>query len=159
MPEAIAEAAEPKTDGPPPHDPAAARDALLAIQSVVAGLPPVTCEIEHAFLPGVYVRTVRIPAGTSMVGKIHKHPHISILSQGDVSVFSEQAGSERFSGPRTITSPAGMKRAIHAHTDVVWTVIHLTNETDLEKIEREVVANTYAEYEQYLSEAAKAVVH
>ncbi len=159
MQEILAEAAKSKADAPPAHDPVAARDALLAIQSVVAGLPPVALEIEHTFLPGVYARTVRIPAGTSMVGKIHKHPHISILSQGDVSTFSEQAGSERFTGPRVITSPAGMKRAIHAHTDVVWTVIHLTNETDLEKIEREVVANTYAEYEQYLSEAAKAVAH
>lgn len=142
----------------PPADGTAARDALLAIHSVVAGLAPVRCEVEHSFAPGVYARTVRIPAGTSMVGKIHKHPHISILSQGDVSTFTEHAGSERFKGPCTIVSPAGTKRAIHAHTDVVWTVIHVTDETDLEKIEREVVADTYAEYEQYQRAAGKVVV-
>lgn len=157
MSEPIAEPAQQIAQEPSQADQTSARDALLAIHAVVGGLPPVTCELEHHFAPGIYARTVRIPAGTSMVGKIHKHSHISILSQGDVSIFSEHEGSMRVTGPQTITAPAGTKRAIHAHTDTVWTVIHLTNETDLAKIERDVVVDTYAEYEQFLREAAQAV--
>ena len=52
--------------------------------------------------------------------------------------------------PLTMVSPAGTKRAVYAKTDVVWTTIHLTNETDLEKIEEETIAKSYQEYEQFM---------
>ena len=64
-------------------------------------------------------------------------------------MFTEDGGLERLSGPLTMTSPAGCKRAVYAHTDTTWTTIHRTDETDLEKIEDWVIAKSYEDYEQF----------
>lgn len=125
------------------------RKQLYELQAGVADLPEVDCPLQHVFAPGAYARTIFIPAGTVIVGKIHKHQHLNILSQGVVTVVTEGGGKEYLRGPLTMVSPPGTKRAVYAHTDTVWTTVHLTKETDLEKIEGEVIAKTFEEYEQF----------
>lgn len=125
------------------------RQRLYALQEAVGNLPEVDCPLQHVFAPGAYARTIFIPAGTVIVGKIHKHAHLNILSQGVALVVTETEGDRQLTGPLTMVSPPGTKRAVHALTDVVWTTIHLTNETDLEKIEEHVIARTFEEYEQF----------
>ncbi len=44
--------------------------------------------------------------------------------------------------PVTIVSQPGTKRAIHALEDTVWTNIHATNETDLDKLVEELTEST-----------------
>lgn len=134
-----------------------ARRDLYALQAAAADLPPVDCPLQHSFIDGVYVRTIFIPAGTVIVGKIHKHSHANILSQGEVSVFTEGGGLQRLSGPLTMVSEPGTKRAVYAHTDTTWTTIHATEERDLEEIERYVIAETYQDYEQFLLAQGKAM--
>lgn len=140
---AIADANEQmtKTDG--------VRQKLYALQEAAATLPEVDCPLQHSFIDGVYVRTIFIPAGTVIVGKIHKHSHANILSKGEVVVMTEDGGREHLAGPMTMVSPAGCKRAVYAVTDSTWTTIHQTDETDLAKIEDWVIAKDYAEYEQF----------
>lgn len=125
------------------------RQQLYALQEAAGDLPEVDCPLQHQFAPGVYMRTIFIPAGTVIVGKIHKHSHANVLAQGTVSVMTEGGGLEQLTGPLSMVSPAGCKRAVYAHTDVVWTTIHPTEETDLSKIEDEVIAKTFEEYEQF----------
>lgn len=125
------------------------RKQLYALQEAVGSLPEVDCPLQHVFAPGAYARTMFIPAGTVIVGKIHKHAHLNILSQGVVLVVTETEGERQLTGPLTMVSPPGTKRAVHALTDVVWTTIHLTDETNLEKIEEQVIAKTFEEYEQF----------
>lgn len=129
--------------------PGSVRNQLYALQASMGGLPEADCPLQHVFAPGAYARTIFLPAGTVIVGKIHKHQHLNILSQGEVRVLTESGGVEALRGPLTMVSPAGTKRAVYALTDVVWTTIHLTNETDLAKIEDETIAKTYEEYEQF----------
>lgn len=134
------------------------RARLFELQAAVgAELPPVECPLQHTFIDGVYLRTIFIEAGTVVVGKIHKHRHANILSQGEVSVMTEEGGLERLKGPLTMVSPAGCKRAVYAHTDTTWTTIHATSETDLDKIEDWVIAKTYQDYEQFVLEGEKAM--
>lgn len=132
-----------------------ARAKLYALQAAVGTLPGVEMPLQHVFAPGAYARTIFIPAGSVIVGKIHKHQHLNILSMGHVTVYTEGGGEEDLHGPLTMVSPPGTKRAVYAHTDTVWTTIHLTNETDLEKIEEHVIAKTYEEYEQFAIEHRK----
>lgn len=135
------------------------RRQLYELQGSMAesGLPSVDCPLQHSYVDGVYVRTIFIPAGTVILGKIHKHSHANVLSQGEVSVMTEGGGLEHFKGPLTMVSPAGCKRAVYAHTDTTWTTIHSTDETDLDKIEKYVIAETYAEYEQFKLTHARAL--
>jgi hypothetical protein len=126
------------------------RKKLYQLQEAVGReLEPVECPLQHVFAPGAYARTMRIPAGTVIVGKIHKQAHLNILSQGTVCVMTEGEGDQQLTGPLTMCSPPGTKRAVYAVTDAVWVTIHLTNETDLEKIEAEVIAPTFEAYEQF----------
>lgn len=102
-----------------------------------------SCPLKHSFADGVYVREIFIPKGTLLTGKIHRHSHPNFLMQGEVSVVTEGGGVQRLKAPLAMISKAGTKRVVYAHTDVVWITVHVTDETDLEKIEDEVIAKTY----------------
>ena len=126
------------------------RHKLYSLEAALGATPEIECPLQHVFAPGVYARTMSIPKGACIVGKIHKHKHLNILSSGTVLVLTESEGIERLTGPLTMVSEPGTKRAVWAETDAVWTTIHLTAETDLAKIEDEVIAKSYEEYEQFL---------
>lgn len=125
------------------------RAKLYALQKETAQLPKIECPLQHVFAPGAYARTIFVPKGSVIIGKIHKHSHLNILSEGCASIMTEEGGVQHLEGPYTMVSPPGTKRGVFAHTDLVWTTIHLTHETELEKIEAEVIADTYAEYEEW----------
>ena len=129
------------------------RAKIYALQASLADCPEVEAPLTHVFAPGVYMRTIFIKAGCVVVGKIHKHTHGNILSQGRVTVVTESGGEEHLQAPLTMVSCAGTKRALVAHTDVVWTTIHVTNATNLDELEKELIAENYADYEQFLLES------
>lgn len=105
----------------------------------------VTIEPKHHFAKGLYAREIFIPKGTLLTGKIHKSEHLNIISKGEISVLTE-AGPQRIKAPFTIVSMPGTKRVGYAHEDTVWTTIHATEETDLEKIEAELIAESFDDY-------------
>jgi hypothetical protein len=131
------------------------RDKILSFEGQMKNLPDVfygdteNCPLTHKFSPGIYVREIFIPKGMCVVGKIHKHDHPNILLKGEVLVATEFAGSERLKAPLSMISKAGTKRIVYAVEDSVWITIHPTQETDLGKIEEEVIAKSYDEYENF----------
>ena len=128
------------------------RQKLYALEASLGDLPEVEFPLQHLFAPHVYVRTIFLPKNSVLVGKIHKHQHANILSQGTVMVLTEGGGTEYITGPKQMVSLAGTKRAVHAITDVVWTTIHPTESTDLAEIEDQVIAKSFAEYDQFILE-------
>lgn len=100
------------------------------------------CPLTHYHAPGLYVREMFIPAGTAIVGKIHKHAHFNDISKGRVRVSTE-FGFDILEAPCRFVSQPGTKRAVYAETDAIWTTFHPTEETDLEKIEEQVIAKSY----------------
>jgi len=100
--------------------------------------------IRHIFAPGVYAREITIYPGEFIVGKLHKTSHINIISEGDISVKTE-FGTNRYKAPYSFVSQVGTKRVVFAHEKTIWTTIHPTEETDLEKIEDHVIAKSYDE--------------
>jgi quercetin dioxygenase-like cupin family protein len=103
--------------------------------------------LKHHFADGQYGREIFIPKGTLVVGKIHKHSHLNIVSKGDVTVVTE-FGINRIIAPYTFVSQPGTKRALLANEDTIWTTVHVTNETDIEKIEEQIIAPTYSDYDE-----------
>lgn len=108
----------------------------------------VDLKVVHHFSKGVYARELHIPAGTTLTGKVHKFSNLNILSQGEISVSTEN-GIERICAPYTVVSPPGTKRVAYAHTDCVWTTIHGTEETDLGKIEAIFVTDSHRSYLEF----------
>ena len=121
------------------------RARVTAFEPYIKQLEPRECPVTHHFSDGIYAREMFIPKGTVLTGKIHKHTNLNIMSSGELSILTED-GVKRVRAPFTIVSPAGTKRVAYAHEDTVWTTIHATEETDLDKIEYHFVAQDETEY-------------
>ena len=128
------------------------REAILRLQDAIISegrdVGPASCPVKHHFAPGSYGREMTLPAGMVVVGKIHKHAHINVISKGRVQVFTEQAGVLELAAPCTFVSSPGTKRVVHVLEETVWTTVHVTDKTDLAEIEREVIATDFMEVEQ-----------
>lgn len=125
------------------------REAIMRLQDAIVygGLDvgPAACPVQHHFAPGAYGREMTLPAGLVVVGKIHKHAHINVISKGRVQVFTEQDGVLELAAPCTFVSSPGTKRVVHVLEETVWTTVHVTDKTDLAEIEREVIATDFSE--------------
>jgi hypothetical protein len=114
------------------------------------------CTLKHYFTPKddtygccTYAREMMIPKGTLIIGKIHRHQHLNFISKGKVIVFTE-FGKKHLQAPCTFVSEIGLKRAVYAEEDTLWTTVHLTKfskESNLGEIEDEVIAPSYEDME------------
>jgi len=133
------------------------REDILSFEQKMATLPNVKygdmdeCPLTHSFAEGVYVREIFIPKGMLIVGKIHKHSHPNFLLSGEVIVATEDGGLQHLKAPMNIISKAGTKRVVYAKEDTRWVTVHVTKETDLDKIEEYVIAETYEDLKPTLS--------
>lgn len=132
------------------QDPAI-REAIVTLEARLkgalaeTGVAQTECPLKHVFAPGAYAREIFIPKDTLVVGKIHRHSHLNMLMKGKVSVLTEE-GPKTLEAPLTMVSPAGTKRVVYTHEDTIWVTVHLTNETDLEKIEDQIIAKSYEDF-------------
>jgi len=92
----------------------------------------------HYFSEGMYCRALFRPAGTVIVGKTHKKSHFYIIVSGEISIVSGDS-RERIKAPCIFVSKPGTKRAVYAHEDSLCITVHRTDNTDLEKIEAELI--------------------
>ncbi len=105
--------------------------------------------VTHHFSKGVYARELFIPAGTVLTGKIHKHENLNIITRGDISVATAE-GVKRLKAGDVVVSPPGTKRVGYAHEDTIWITVHGTDETDVDVIEQQFIAQSYDEYLTYV---------
>ena len=129
--------------------PESLRDRLLAVAgqddlswmekvSLLAGKfheqEQVECPVKSRFAPGVYLREIFMPAGSFVIGKIHKTEHFNIIQSGRVVLIDDE-GSRVLEGPCTFVSKAGVRKVLYIETDCVWSTVHPTDETDLVRLE------------------------
>lgn len=105
----------------------------------------VELKVEHDFSLGVYARILYIPAGVTLVGKLHKYPQINLIRQGELSVLVGQE-IKRLKAPFVVASPAGTKRIAYVHRDTVWVTIHGTDLKDVDAIEDYFIAKNDLEF-------------
>jgi hypothetical protein len=84
---------------------------------------------------GVYAREMKAPAGIVITGKVHEFDHINILSEGEISVMTDD-GMKRVKAPYTFESKSGIRRIGYTHTPITWTSIHATEMTDINELEK-----------------------
>jgi hypothetical protein len=89
---------------------------------------------------GMYVREIFMPARTYALSKIHKTQHPYVVLSGRASVWTADKGMVEITAPYVGITEPGTERFLYMHEDTVWLTFHPTNETDLEKIEDEVIA-------------------
>ena len=122
---------------------------ILRIEQELLQMPQVELPIEHYQIDGVYVRSMFIPAGTILTGKIHNFESIAILAKGRIRITN---GTESYiiSEGHIMVDKPGVKRLGYAETDVIFITVHRTDNTEIEAIEKELVSATFEEYEQQL---------
>ena len=100
--------------------------------------------LKHSFGDGCYIREIFMPKGQILVTKIHKITHPYFIMSGDISIGTE-SGLTRIKAPYQGITKVGTKRIIYTHEDTVFITVHATKETDLKKIEEEVIAKDFEE--------------
>lgn len=98
--------------------------------------------LEHSFADGLYIRKLTVPAKTLTMTKIHAVNHAFFLQQGTISVLTEE-GIKKFTAPYQGITKSGTKRIIYHHDEVIFTTVHSTKETNINKIEVEVIAESF----------------
>jgi quercetin dioxygenase-like cupin family protein len=114
------------------------REQIDRLQAEMAKMPQAELETEHFFSPGMYLRRVYRPAGTLIVGKVHKQPHFFLCAKGEIIAWTE-TGMRRLQAGDVVESKPGTKRVTLAVTDSIGVTVHLTDKTDLDEIEQELI--------------------
>ena len=111
----------------------------------------VELKTEHFFAKNLYGRTLFIPKGIILTGKIHKHDHFVLLLKGDLSILID-GKMQRIEAPYVWKSEPGIKRLMKAHEDSLLITVHsnLSNETKIKAIEDYYVCETEQEYLEFL---------
>ena len=116
-------------------------EATLLEHGALAGKEGETiCPVNHTFGKGCYIREWNSPAGMFVVSKLHKFEHPYFVLKGKISVMTE-SGVEVIEAPHYGITPAGTKRMLYTHSETQWVTVHVTDETDLEKIEAEIISD------------------
>ena len=114
-------------------------DTVRDVQQQLSESPDqIDVPVQHHFAPGVYMRQMDAAAGTLVVSKMHRTEHMNILLKGSLTVATED-GIQLMAAPCVLKSMPGTKRIGYFHEDSSWITIHPTSDTDLEKIEQQVI--------------------
>ena len=104
---------------------------------------PEACPVRHFFAPGQYCREITIPAGMVVVGRIHKHAHINIITKGKAYVLTPQRGMELVEAPCTFVSDPITQRLVVPLEDITWSTVHVTDCTDPEAVIEEITVKDF----------------
>lgn len=119
---------------------------ILAVEQELLKHPQHNLPVEHYHIKGVYARSLFIPAGTLLTGKIHNFESLGILAQGTLRITNGET-SVIVSAPYVSVDKPGIKRLGYAETDCTFISIHRTDAEGVENIENELVSDTFDEYE------------
>lgn len=86
----------------------------------------------------MYMRSVWRPAGTLIVGKVHRREHFYVVASGDVMITGD-GYKQRVKAPHIFVSAPGTKRAVYSFEDTLTITVHRTDERDLDKIEADLI--------------------
>ena len=108
------------------------------LQREMVKMPQAELQTEHYFSGGMYCRKLIRPAGTLIVGKVHKKDHFFLCAKGQIIAWSEK-GMVTLNVGDVLCSKAGTKRVTLAVTDAIGITFHKTSKTNLDKIEKELI--------------------
>jgi quercetin dioxygenase-like cupin family protein len=114
------------------------REQIEKLQAEMAQMPQAELVTDHYFSGGMYCRRVFRPAGTLIVGKVHKKDHLFLCAMGEIIAWTE-GGMKRLNAGDVVESKAGTKRVTLAVSDAIGITFHRTDETDLDEIEKELI--------------------
>jgi len=114
------------------------KEQIEALQAEMVKMPQLEVETEHYFSGGMYCRKLIRPAGALIVGKVHKKAHFFLCAKGEIIAWSEK-GMITLKAGDVIESQPSTKRVTYAVVDSIGITFHVTDKTDLDEIEAELI--------------------
>jgi quercetin dioxygenase-like cupin family protein len=111
---------------------------IETVESSLLQMPQVETELTHRFAPGVYMREIFMPANSIILGHQHKTCHFNIVLSGRAKVLMNGEVQE-FKAGDVIVSQPGVRKILYIQEDMRWATIHPTEETDIEKLEDQLI--------------------
>ena len=105
---------------------------IYDLEAALLRLPQADVKTEHSFCDGLYARTILIPAGTVLTGAVHQHASFWVVRSGEIAFTTENGETVVASCGQMGASPAGIKRAGFALTDVVFTTFHTNADNEID---------------------------
>lgn len=105
------------------------------LHAEVDQIPQIDCPVRWFFAPGLCAREITIPAGTVLIGAVHKTQNLAELSKGRM-VLATAHGPVEISAPHKLTVLPGDKNSATALEECVWTNYfpNPDNETNTDKL-------------------------
>jgi len=133
---------------------------MLEVEAFIAKLPNAkfgddTCPLKHSFGDDIYIREIFMPKGMLITSKLHKTDHPFFVLRGELSVLTG-AGLFKVKAPFFGMTKAGTKRILYIHEDTHWITVHATKETDLKKIESQLIAESYSDLPENVKNVLEA---
>jgi quercetin dioxygenase-like cupin family protein len=133
------------------------REQINKLQAEMVNMPQAELTTEHYFSGGMYCRKVFRPAGTLIVGKIHKEDHLFMCAMGQIMAWTEK-GMKTLNAGDVVESKSGTKRVTLALTDAIGITIHKTDEKDLEIIEKQLIESDNLALFDFNNELKKFII-
>lgn len=125
---------------------------IKSIKSSDDALSRVDLPHVNYYADGVYVRTLNIPAGVAIVGKIHKTDHVFGLVKGEI-IVDDGGSKHRIVAPEFFVVKAGAQRVIVAVEDAMILNAHgVKNGMTFEEIEDYLTTENQAELPDHVKE-------
>jgi len=105
-------------------------------------------QVDHLFSQGMYARGLWIPAGTTVVGRLHAQPRICVIAAGHchwIDEYHDEAQEVR--APWMGSFEAGSKTAVFAIEDTYWIAFLATELKSADNIVEQLTTTTHQEYE------------
>ncbi|AUR84594.1 hypothetical protein NVP1061O_13 [Vibrio phage 1.061.O._10N.286.55.C2] len=123
---------------------AISRDVASMIESGATTDTGSICPVKHRFAKGLYCREILIPKGVKIIGKIHATEHFNTIVQGECLVITTTE-EKKIKAPYTWVTKAGEQKAVLALSDVLWQTYHVTDKTDVDEIEKDVIVDSFSQ--------------
>jgi len=96
---------------------------VALLDAILTRLAPVDLPIRHFWGDGFLVREMTIPAGTLIVARRYKVPHVCTCSGGEITVWGDGVEPVIVEAPWTDRAEPGVQRVGYAHRDTVWSTV------------------------------------
>lgn len=80
-----------------------------------------------------------MPAGTFVIGKMHKTEHFNIITQGIVRLINPDDSISEVQAGDVFLSKAGVKKVLYIVEDTRWVTVHPTDTQDTKALEEELI--------------------
>jgi len=126
------------------------KERIEKLEEYLKTFPQVEVPLEESFGYNLYVREIMMPAGSFVIGAIHKYKHLSIMLDGELVMWTEFDGLIHLKGFNKVLAEPGIKRVGYVLQDTRWLTAHgMDASMEIGDMVPCLTVTTYAEYTKF----------